>query len=101
MRSEVKSNMNTSKGNGSSEEKISWKKISLDSILRLNPVRLISNPVMFVVELSFFVVLIMAIDPSAFPNLAQVCFSLQGYRHSMMKGRPLLQVLSRYACPEV
>ncbi len=71
MRSEVKSNMNTSKGNGSSEEKISWKKISLDSILRLNPVRLISNPVMFVVELSFFVVLIMAIDPSAFPNLAQ------------------------------
>ncbi|MHB1492199.1 MAG: HAD-IC family P-type ATPase [Thermoplasmataceae archaeon] len=63
--------MNTSKGSSDSEEKISWKKISLDSILRLNPARLISNPVMFVVELSFFVVLIMALDPSAFPNLAQ------------------------------
>ncbi|MHB1636491.1 MAG: HAD-IC family P-type ATPase [Thermoplasmataceae archaeon] len=71
MRFEVKSNMNTSKGSSDSEEKISWKKISLDSILRLNPARLISNPVMFVVELSFFVVLIMALDPSAFPNLAQ------------------------------
>lgn len=52
------------------EEKISWKSITVDSVLRLNPVKLISNPVMFVVELSFIVVLIMAFDPSAFPNLA-------------------------------
>ncbi|WP_423782660.1 HAD-IC family P-type ATPase [Ferroplasma acidiphilum] len=36
----------------------------------MNPARLIGNPVMFVVELSFFVVLLMAIVPGAFPHLA-------------------------------
>ncbi|NOL59327.1 potassium-transporting ATPase subunit KdpB [Ferroplasma acidiphilum] len=49
---------------------MSWAFIIKDSILRMNPARLIGNPVMFVVELSFFVVLLMAIVPGAFPHLA-------------------------------
>lgn len=52
------------------EGHISWAFIIKDSILRMNPARLIGNPVMFVVELSFFVVLLMAIVPGAFPHLA-------------------------------
>ncbi|HUK50971.1 MAG TPA: HAD-IC family P-type ATPase [Terriglobales bacterium] len=44
----------------------------LDSVVRLNPVRLLSNPVMFIVELTFFIVTGMAIDPQAFLPVANV-----------------------------
>lgn len=47
-----------------------WEGILTDSISRLNSARLISNPVMFVVELSFFVVLYMALFPNTLPGLA-------------------------------
>ncbi len=38
-----------------------------ESIARMDPRRLISNPVMFVVELAFAVVLVMALDPTLLP----------------------------------
>ncbi len=41
-----------------------------DSITRLNPKALLSNPVMFIVELTFFVVVAMSIDPAAFYPVA-------------------------------
>ena len=37
-----------------------------DSIVRLNPVSLLANPVMLVVEATFFIVTAMAVDPRAF-----------------------------------
>ncbi len=45
-------------------------KVLLDSLVRLNPVRLIANPVMLIVELTFFVVTAMAIYPQAFYPVA-------------------------------
>ena len=42
------------------------RKTLVDSIKRLNPMRLIANPVMFIVELTFFVVAAMAIYPQGF-----------------------------------
>ena len=63
-------NFEGKKESGNPEGHISWAFIIKDSILRMNPARLIGNPVMFVVELSFFVVLLMAIVPGAFPHLA-------------------------------
>jgi K+-transporting ATPase ATPase B chain len=41
-------------------------KTLIDSIVRLNPVSMIANPVMFVVELTFFVVAGMAVYPQGF-----------------------------------
>ena len=41
-------------------------KTLIDSLVRLNPVSLIANPVMFVVELTFFVVAGMAVYPQGF-----------------------------------
>jgi K+-transporting ATPase ATPase B chain len=41
-----------------------------DSIVRLNPRSLLSNPVMFIVELTFFVVAAMAVYPPAFYPVA-------------------------------
>src|SRR2546428_1981142 len=46
------------------------RKVLLDSLLRLNPVSLISNPVMLLVELTFFVVAAMAIYPEGFVTVA-------------------------------
>jgi potassium-transporting ATPase ATP-binding subunit len=43
-----------------------------DSIVRLSPVSLLANPVMLIVEITFFIVAAMAIDPSAFPSVASV-----------------------------
>lgn len=37
-----------------------------NSVVRLNPVSMLSNPVMFIVELTFLVVVAMAVDPWAF-----------------------------------
>lgn len=55
---------------GNNTGKMSWFRIFTDSAMRLSPLRLISNPVMFVVELAFMVVLLMAVFPSDFPGLA-------------------------------
>ncbi|MDA4111698.1 MAG: HAD-IC family P-type ATPase [Thaumarchaeota archaeon] len=45
-------------------------KVLIDSIVRLSPISLLSNPVMLIVELTFFVVAGMSIYPSAFYPLA-------------------------------
>jgi K+-transporting ATPase ATPase B chain len=45
-------------------------KVLLDSLVRLNPVSLISNPVMLIVEVTFFIVAAMAIYPQAFLPVA-------------------------------
>src|SRR3989442_748332 len=45
-------------------------KTLLDSLVRLNPVSLLGNPVMFIVELTFFIVAGMAIYPPAFYHVA-------------------------------
>jgi potassium-transporting ATPase ATP-binding subunit len=45
-------------------------KTLLDSLVRLNPVSLLANPVMFIVELTFFTVTAMAIYPPAFYPVA-------------------------------
>jgi potassium-transporting ATPase ATP-binding subunit len=43
-----------------------------DSILRLSPARLVSNPVMLIVEVTFFIVAAMAIYPQGFASVASV-----------------------------
>ena len=45
-------------------------KTLLDSLVRLNPVSLLANPVMFIVELTFFTVTAMAIYPPVFYPVA-------------------------------
>jgi potassium-transporting ATPase ATP-binding subunit len=45
-------------------------KVIVDSILRLNPVKLLSNPVMLIVEISFFIVASMAVSPQSFYPVA-------------------------------
>ena len=47
-------------------------KTLLDSVVRLNPVSLLSNPVMFIVEITFFIVAGMAVYPQAFIPVANV-----------------------------
>lgn len=47
-------------------------KVLVDSVVRLNPVSLLSNPVMFIVEVTFFIVLAMAVDPIAFAHVASL-----------------------------
>src|SRR6058998_2002436 len=47
-------------------------KTLLDSLVRLNPASLIANPVMFIVELTFFIVAAMAIYPPAFYPVANL-----------------------------
>jgi K+-transporting ATPase ATPase B chain len=45
-------------------------KTLVDSVVRLNPASLLSNPVMFIVEITFFIVTAMAIYPQAFLPVA-------------------------------
>ena len=45
-------------------------KTLLDSIVRLNPASLIANPVMFIVEITFFIVAAMAVYPQGFLPVA-------------------------------
>jgi len=47
-------------------------KTLLDSLVRLNPLSLLANPVMFIVELTFFIVAAMAIYPPAFYPVANL-----------------------------
>src|SRR5208283_993182 len=46
------------------------RKVLADSVVRLNPKTLLRNPVMFIVEITFFIVAAMAIDPKAFGAVA-------------------------------
>lgn len=46
------------------------RKTIVDSVVRLNPVSLLANPVMLIVEVTFFIVLAMALDPSLFEPVA-------------------------------
>src|SRR5438094_9403895 len=46
------------------------RRVFIDSLVRLSPLRLIANPVMLIVEITFFIVGAMALDPEAFPRLA-------------------------------
>ena len=46
------------------------RKVLTDSLARLNPVSLASNPVMMLVEIMFFIVAAMAIYPSGFVPVA-------------------------------
>ena len=45
-------------------------KTLVDSVIRLNPVSLLKNPVMFIVEITFFIVAAMAISPQSFLPVA-------------------------------
>ena len=47
-------------------------KVVIDSVRRLDPRSLAANPVMLIVEMTFFITLGMAIDPSAFVAVATV-----------------------------
>lgn len=47
-------------------------RVLADSVYRLNPVSLVANPVMLIVELSFFVITAMAIDPQLFYPLSSL-----------------------------
>ncbi|MDA4127153.1 MAG: HAD-IC family P-type ATPase [Thaumarchaeota archaeon] len=44
----------------------------IDSVVRLNPISLLANPVMLIVEATFVIVAAMAVDPSAFVPVASV-----------------------------
>jgi potassium-transporting ATPase ATP-binding subunit len=52
------------------------RKVLVDSLVRLNPLRLIANPVMLIVELTFFIVAAMAIYPEGFPRVATPALQL-------------------------
>jgi K+-transporting ATPase ATPase B chain len=52
---------------GNNENKLRWSSVLLDSFKRLNPWVLKGNLVMFITELTFVVVLIMAISPTLIP----------------------------------
>src|SRR5713101_1579985 len=47
-------------------------KALVDSVVRLSPIRLLSNPVMLIVELTFVIVSAMAASPQAFAPVASV-----------------------------
>jgi K+-transporting ATPase ATPase B chain len=49
------------------DNRLHWPSILIDSLKRLNPWVLKSNAVMFITELTFVIVLIMAIDPTLIP----------------------------------
>ncbi len=47
-------------------------KLLLDSLVRLSPVSLVANPVMLIVEITFFIVAAMAIYPQGFVDVASI-----------------------------
>jgi K+-transporting ATPase ATPase B chain len=59
--------LNSSSNN---ENRLKWSSVLLDSFKRLNPWVLKSNLVMFITELTFVVVLIMAISPTLIPMVS-------------------------------
>src|SRR5215472_14260770 len=52
------------------------KSVLIDSLIRLDPRKLVRNPVMLIVELTFFVVAAMAIYPAGFSPLANVTMQI-------------------------
>src|SRR2546421_1124199 len=46
------------------------RRVFIDSLVRLNPLRLITNPVMLIVEITFLIVAAMALYPEGFPRFA-------------------------------
>src|SRR5436853_7941573 len=52
------------------------RRVFIDSLVRLNPFRLVANPVMLIVEITFFIVAAIAIYPEGFPRLANVSLQL-------------------------
>lgn len=56
--------------NSGQEEGTGAGKVLIESVLRLNPRSMLSNPVMFIVEISFILVLLMAVYPQGFPSVA-------------------------------
>src|SRR6059058_3958478 len=46
------------------------RRVFIDSLVRLNPLRLITNPVMLIVEITFLIVAAMALYPEGFPGVA-------------------------------
>ena len=59
-------------------------KTLLDSLVRLNPLSLLANPVMFIVELTFFIVAAMAIYPPAFYPVANLSMRIYYVEVSMI-----------------
>ena len=53
------------------ESKLNWSSILIDSLKRLNPYSLKSNMVMFVTEITFAIVLVMALDPTLIPIVSR------------------------------
>jgi potassium-transporting ATPase ATP-binding subunit len=47
-------------------------RVLADSVVRLSPTRLVSNPVMLIVEITFFIVTAMAVYPQSFVSVASV-----------------------------
>ena len=47
-------------------------RVLADSVVRLSPTRLVSNPVMLIVEITFFIVAAMAVYPQGFVSVASV-----------------------------
>src|SRR5271169_948264 len=73
MSAQITSERNSSKGNGVSNRgflSMLSRRVFVDSIVRLNPRSLLSNPVMLIVELTFFIVAAMAIYPQGFYPVA-------------------------------
>src|SRR4030081_1296 len=52
------------------------RRVFVDSLVRLNPRRLVANPVMLIVEITFLIVAAMAIYPGAFPRVASPSLQL-------------------------
>jgi len=46
------------------------KRVLWDSLVRLSPIALFSNPVMLLVEITFFIVAVMAVYPQGFVGVA-------------------------------
>ena len=52
------------------------RKVLVDSVVRLSPKSLLKNPVMLIVEITFFIVVAMAIVPQAFGPVASYTSNL-------------------------
>ena len=63
-------NATTKSQNNEGPSSFTSRKVLLDSLTRLNPISLTANPVMLLVEITFFIVAAMAIYPQVFTPLA-------------------------------
>jgi K+-transporting ATPase ATPase B chain len=60
----------TRRGSFSAARRMFTRRVAVDSLLRLNPLLLKANPVMLLVEVTFFIVAAMALYPQGFPQIA-------------------------------